>query len=128
MVFHPKNLKSETNNSWFKPWFTILLHTQSIVCAAVDSQCLNYFVITWINLRKGGKVRYFCSIFGHGNHRGKIKLSLKSLRNFWSNELQKIDERKRAPIFHYSDILKSAARNLEKINFSKEIYKSSWYG
>ena len=38
MFFHPKNLKSETNN----PWFNILLHTQSIVCATVDSQCLEY--------------------------------------------------------------------------------------
>ena len=38
MLFHPKNLKSENNN----PWFNILLHTQSIVCATVDSQCLEY--------------------------------------------------------------------------------------
>ena len=42
MFFHPKNLKSENNNPWFKPWFQILLHTQSIVCATVDSQCLEY--------------------------------------------------------------------------------------
>ena len=42
MFFHPKNLKSENNNPWFKPWFNILLHTQSIVCATVDSQCLEY--------------------------------------------------------------------------------------
>ena len=40
--YHPKNLKSENNNPWFKPWFNILLHTQSIVCATVDSQCLEY--------------------------------------------------------------------------------------
>ena len=32
MFFHPKNLKSENNNPWFKPWFNILLHTQSINC------------------------------------------------------------------------------------------------
>ena len=32
MFLHPKNLKSENNNPWFKPWFDILLHT-------VDSQC-----------------------------------------------------------------------------------------
>ena len=38
MFFHPKNLKSENNN----PRFNILLHTQSIVCATVDSQCLEY--------------------------------------------------------------------------------------
>jgi hypothetical protein len=38
----PKNLKSENNNPWFKPWFDILLHTQTIVCATVDSQCLEY--------------------------------------------------------------------------------------
>ena len=38
MFFHPKNLKSENNN----PWFNILLHTQSIECATLDSQCLQY--------------------------------------------------------------------------------------
>ena len=38
MFFHPKNLKSESNN----PWFNVLLHTQSIVCAKVDSHCLEY--------------------------------------------------------------------------------------
>ena len=42
MFFHPKNLKSENNNPWFKPWFNILLQTQSIVCATVESQCLEY--------------------------------------------------------------------------------------
>ena len=42
MFYHPKNLKSENNNPWFKPWSTILLHTQSIVCATVNSQCLEY--------------------------------------------------------------------------------------
>ena len=42
MFFHPKNLKSENNNPWFKPWFNILLHTQSIVCATVNSHCLEY--------------------------------------------------------------------------------------
>ena len=34
------SLKSETNNPWFIPWFNILLHTQSIVCATVLGQCL----------------------------------------------------------------------------------------
>ena len=42
MFFHPKDLKSENNNPWFKPRFNILLHTQSIVCATVDSQYLEY--------------------------------------------------------------------------------------
>ena len=42
MFFHPKNMKSENNN----PWFDILLHTQSIVCARVDSQCLEYLRCT----------------------------------------------------------------------------------
>ena len=42
MLLHPKNLKSENNNPWFKPWFNILLHTQLIVCATVESQCLEY--------------------------------------------------------------------------------------
>ena len=28
MFFHPKNLKSENNDPWLKPWFNILLHTQ----------------------------------------------------------------------------------------------------
>ena len=46
MFFHPKNLENENNNPWFKPWFNILLHTQSIVCATVDSQCLEYLVMT----------------------------------------------------------------------------------
>ena len=39
-------MKSENNNPWFESWFNILLHTQSIecaiVCATVDSQCLEY--------------------------------------------------------------------------------------
>ena len=35
MLFHPKKLKSEKNNPWFKPWFNILLHTQCIICATV---------------------------------------------------------------------------------------------
>ena len=35
MFFHRKNLKSENNNPWFKPY-------QSIVCASVDRQCLEY--------------------------------------------------------------------------------------
>ena len=42
MFFHPKNLKSENNNPWFKPWINILLHTQATVCATVDIQCLKY--------------------------------------------------------------------------------------
>ena len=29
------SLKIERNNPWFKPWFKILLPTQSIVCATV---------------------------------------------------------------------------------------------
>ena len=33
---------SVSNKKWFEPWFNILLHTQSIVCATVDSQCLEY--------------------------------------------------------------------------------------
>ena len=45
MFFHPKNLKSENNNPWFKPGLNTLLHTQSIVCATVDSQCLEYLKI-----------------------------------------------------------------------------------
>jgi hypothetical protein len=35
-------MESERNNPWFKPWFNILLHTQSILCATVYSQCLEY--------------------------------------------------------------------------------------
>ena len=31
-----------TNKPWSKTWFNILLHTQSIVCATVDSQRLEY--------------------------------------------------------------------------------------
>ena len=47
MFFQPKNLKSENNN----PCFNILLHIQSIVCATVDSQCLEY--LGYITLTKG---------------------------------------------------------------------------
>ena len=36
--------KSERNNPWFKPWFNILLHKQSMVCATVWDQCLEYLV------------------------------------------------------------------------------------
>ena len=42
MFFHPKNVKNENNNLWFKSWSNILPHTRSIVCATVDSQCLKY--------------------------------------------------------------------------------------
>ena len=38
MIFHAKNLNSKNNN----PCPNILLHTQSIVCATVDSKCLEY--------------------------------------------------------------------------------------
>ena len=41
MFFHAKNMKSENNSPWFKLWF-MLMHTQSIACATVDSQCLEY--------------------------------------------------------------------------------------
>ena len=45
-------MKSERNNPWFKPWFNILLHTQSIVCATVNSQCLEYLgYITLVSTR-----------------------------------------------------------------------------
>ena len=40
MYFHTKNLKSERNNPWFKPWFRILL--QPIVYARRWGQCLEY--------------------------------------------------------------------------------------
>ena len=36
------SLKSERNNPWFKPWFNILLHTQSNVRATVFIQWLEY--------------------------------------------------------------------------------------
>jgi hypothetical protein len=36
------SLKSERNKPWFKPWFNILLQTQSILCATVLGQCLEY--------------------------------------------------------------------------------------
>ena len=34
------SLKSERSNRWFKPWFNILLHTQSVMCATVYDKCL----------------------------------------------------------------------------------------
>ena len=52
MFFHPKNLKSENNDPWLKPWFNILLHTQSIVCATVDSQCFKYLGYITLTLPK----------------------------------------------------------------------------
>ena len=54
MFFHPKTLKSENNNPWFKPWFNILLHTQPIVCATVESKYLEYLG--------------YITLFGHLNH------------------------------------------------------------
>ena len=36
------SLESERNNPRFKPWFNVLLHTQSIVCATVLGQYLEY--------------------------------------------------------------------------------------
>ena len=59
------NLKSERNNPWFKPWFNILLHTQSIVCATVKSQCLEYLVcIPLLGFQKNGGL-----YFQHGHSR-----------------------------------------------------------
>ena len=46
MFFHPKNLKSENNNLWFN----ILLHTQPIVCATVDSQCLDSIIFKVVGI------------------------------------------------------------------------------
>ena len=40
--FHPKMLKGERNYPWFKQWYNILLHTQSIVTARRLGQCLEY--------------------------------------------------------------------------------------
>ena len=45
------SLKSERNNPGFKPLFNILLHTQSIVCATVLGQCLEY--LGYITLGSG---------------------------------------------------------------------------
>ena len=55
MFFHPKNLKSENNNPWLKPWFNILLHTQ----ATVDSQCLEYLGYITLLL---GQLDFSCSL------------------------------------------------------------------
>ena len=52
MFFHPKKLKSENNNPWFKPWFNVLPHTQSIVCATVDNQCLEYLGYIMLEIPK----------------------------------------------------------------------------
>ena len=38
-------MKSENRDPWFKPGLNILMHTQSIVCAIVDSYCLEYLKI-----------------------------------------------------------------------------------
>ena len=39
----------------FKPWFKILMHTQCIVCATVDGQCLEY--LEYIILHRSNFVR-----------------------------------------------------------------------
>ena len=67
MFFHPKNLKSENNNPWFKPWFNILLYTQSIVCATVDSQCLEHlgYVYNFGLGTKNGWITKSICIFPH---------------------------------------------------------------
>ena len=45
------SLISKGNNLWSKPWFNILLHTQSIVCATVKGQCLEFLVsIRWVSV------------------------------------------------------------------------------
>ena len=67
MFFHPKDLKSENNNPWFKPWCNILLHTQSIVCATIDSLCLEYI----LNL---GKIQNHVSENGSTVELGKKNL------------------------------------------------------
>ena len=51
MFFHQKTLKSENNNPWFKHWFDNLLNTQSIVCATVDTQCLEYLENMTLGMR-----------------------------------------------------------------------------
>ena len=71
MFFYPQKLKSENNNPWFKPWFSILLHTKSIVCATVDLQCLEYLgqitlISTW---------HWYC-------------LFLQKLHKYWKNQLE----------------------------------------
>ena len=75
MFFHPKNLKSENNNTWFKPWFDILLHTHSIVCAIVDSQCLEY--LGCITLQAGS--------FGLSVLRALRLLRIFKVTKYWSS-------------------------------------------
>ena len=48
--FRPRNLKIENDNPWFNPWFNILPHTQSIVCATIDSPCLEYLEYITFNV------------------------------------------------------------------------------
>ena len=75
--------------------------------------------------KEGGKVWYFCSIFLNADHRGEIRLSLKSLRNFWSNELLKI--RKNDGQTHTYFFIEFYSKEFRKIRFSKEDYKNSWW-
>ena len=42
MFFHPKDLKSENNQSHDLNHYLIFYCTTMIVCATVDSQCLEY--------------------------------------------------------------------------------------
>ena len=74
------SLKSEMNNPWFKPLFNILLHTYSIVCASVDSQCLKY--LGYITLVRHWRVSLLPSLCE--------KLSLYQLHLHHSTHWQKI--------------------------------------
>ena len=51
MYFDPKNLKSETNNPWFKQWFNILLHTIKCACHSIRSM-LRVLGTVWLYLHK----------------------------------------------------------------------------
>ena len=62
MFFHPKKLKSETFNPWFKPRFIILLHTQSIVCATVG-RCLKYLRNITLLVAKFAVILQYCIWF-----------------------------------------------------------------
>ena len=74
MFFHPKNFKSENIN----PWFDILLHTKSIVCATLDSQCLEYlgYITLVTRLKPRPYFSFRCNVVGRLERRYDENLGL----------------------------------------------------
>jgi hypothetical protein len=57
--------KVKRKNPWFKPWFNILWHPQSIVDVTVKGQCLEY--LGYVTLAWGYAMAQFCKLFWSPN-------------------------------------------------------------